>query len=185
MTERDKAWSLLEAHNREEMHLKHALAVEGALRHFAARAGEDVELWGLVGLLHDLDWEETPDRHGLEGARWLEEAGYAPEFVRAVQAHAWEMTGVHPETLLEKTLYTVDELTGFVTAVALVRPSRSLQDLEVSSVKKKWKDKAFARGVNREVIARGAEMLGEPLETLIAETIAALRPLEARIGLGA
>ena len=102
-----------------------------------------------------------------------------------MQAHGWDITGVEPQSLLEKTLYTVDELTGFLTAVALVRPSKSLQDLEVSSVKKKWKDKAFARGVNREVITRGAELLGEPLEGLIAETIQALRPLEAQIGLGA
>ena len=183
--DREKAWELLSAHNREEMHLRHALAVEGALRHFARRAGEDEDLWGIVGLLHDLDWEETPDRHCAQAAIWLEEAGYPPEFVRAMQAHGWDITGVEPQSLLEKTLYTVDELTGFLTAVALVRPSKSLQDLEVSSVKKKWKDKAFARGVNREVITRGAELLGEPLEGLIAETIQALRPLEAQIGLGA
>ena len=115
--DREKAWELLSAHNREEMHLRHALAVEGAMRHFARRAGEDEDLWGIVGLLHDLDWEETPDRHCAQAAIWLEEAGYPPEFVRAMQAHGWDITGVEPQSLLEKTLYTVDELT--------VRPTRS------------------------------------------------------------
>lgn len=114
----------------------------------------------------------------------LREKGYPDDFVHAVLAHGWEYSGIKPETLCEKYLYTIDELTGFITAVALVRPSKSLQDLELKSVKKKWKDKAFARGVNREVIEKGSELLNIPLETLIEQTITALRPVEKEIGLG-
>ena len=183
--DRGKAWALLEAHNREDMHLKHALAVEATMRHFAKLAGEDPDLWGLVGLLHDLDWEETPDEHGKKCMEWLAEAGYDEAFRRAVSSHAWEFTGTRPESPMEKTLYAVDELTGLLTAAALVRPSRSLADLEVRSVMKKWKDKAFARGVNRELIARGAELLGKPVDWLIQETLEALRPVERELGLGA
>ena len=114
----------------------------------------------------------------------LREKGYPEDFVHTVLAHGWEYSGIRPETLCEKFLYTIDELTGFITAVALVRPSRSLQDLETKSVRKKWKDKAFARGVNREVIEKGSELLDIPIETLIEQTILALRPVEKEIGLG-
>lgn len=183
--DRGKAWALLEDHNSEDMHLKHALAVEATMRHFATLAGEDPELWGLVGLLHDLDWEEAPDEHAKKSMDWLREAGYDEAFCRAVSAHAWEYTGTKPESLMEKTLYAVDELTGLLTAAALVRPSRSLADLEVRSVMKKWKDKAFARGVNREVISRGAELLEKPVDWLIQETLEAMRPIEKELGLGA
>jgi putative nucleotidyltransferase with HDIG domain len=185
MRNREEAWAFLRAHNKEEMHLRHALAVEAAMRHFARAFGEDEELWGLAGLLHDLDFEERPEEHPMAGARWLEEAGWPESIVRSTLAHGWEYSGVKPETLMEKTIYAVDELTGLVTAAALVRPSRSLADLEVKSVKKKWKDKAFARGVNREVIERGAELMGASLDDLIAGTIEALRPIEREIGLGA
>ncbi|MBC7077930.1 MAG: hydrolase, partial [Synergistales bacterium] len=148
--------------------------------------GEDEELWGIVGLLHDLDYEEFPtiEEHTRKAAVWLEEEGYPPEVIRAVQAHGWDINGVEPRSLMEKTIYALDELTGFVIAVALVRPSKSLNDLEVKSVKKKWKDKAFARGVDRAVIEKGAELLGEPLDTLIQEVIYALRPIEKELGLG-
>lgn len=183
-TDRNKAWELLQEHNKEDMHLKHALAVEAAMRHFAELAGEDPDLWGLVGLLHDIDWEEAPEEHAKKGPEWLKKAGYDEAFCRAVSSHAWEYTGTRPESLMEKTLYAVDELTGLLTAAALVRPSRSLADLEVRSVMKKWKDKAFARGVNREVIQRGAELLEKPLEWLIQETLEALRPVERELGLG-
>ncbi len=183
--DRNKAWALLSAHNREDMHLKHALAVEAAMRHFAVLEGEDPNLWGLVGLLHDLDWEEVPDEHAKKSMEWLKEAGYDETVCRAISAHAWEYTGTKPETPMEKTLYAIDELTGLLTAAALVRPSRSLADMEVRSVMKKWKDKAFARGVNREVISRGAELLGKPVDWLIQETLEALRPVEQELGLGA
>jgi putative nucleotidyltransferase with HDIG domain len=174
MMSRDEALALLEQYNKEQSHIKHALAVEAAMRYFAEKEGEDGDLWGITGLLHDIDWEltqETPEKHTHVGASILEEKGFPPEVVRA-------------QSLMEKYLYAVDELTGFITAVALVRPGKSLQDLTVKSVKKKWKDKAFARGVDREVIAKGAEILGRPLEELIGEVIEALKPIEKEIGLG-
>ena len=187
---RETALEFFLQHNRDEMHLRHARALEVTMRHFAPRFGGDVDLWGVVGLLHDLDWEETqhaPERHTADAVTWLRAEGYDEEIVRAVRAHAWGVLqeDVPPVTPMEKVLYTVDELTGFVTAVALVRPSRSFGDLETKSVLKKWKDKAFARGVNRELIARGAELLGKPVDWLIQETLEALRPVERELGLGA
>ena len=186
--ERDKALELLKRYNAEEGHIRHAVAVEAAMRHFARKLGEDEKLWGITGLLHDIDWEktqETPERHTHVGAQILEEEGYPPQVVRAVLSHGWGIcSDVKPESDMEKYLFAVDELTGFVTAVALVRPGKSLQDLKVKSVRKKWKDKAFARGVDRDVIQRGAELLGQPLEDLIEEVIEALKPVEKEIGLG-
>jgi len=182
---REEALGLLLEHNREQSHIKHALAVEAAMRHFAPLYGGDPDRWGVVGLLHDLDWEECPEDHGRACVAWLEAAGADQEMVRAVQAHAFELTGVEPLTSMERVLYAVDELTGFVIAAALVRPSRSLADLEVSSLKKKWKDKAFARGVDRSVIQRGADMLGMRLEDLMQQVLNALRPVEGELGLGA
>jgi len=186
MFTREESLEFLKEHNREDMHIRHAYAVETAMRWFARENGEDEDYWGLVGLLHDIDWEEFPsiETHPMKGGEMLREKGYPEDFVHAVLAHGWEYSGIRPETLCEKYLYTIDELTGFITAVALVRPSRSLQDLETKSVKKKWKDKAFARGVNREVIEKGSELLGIPIETLIEKTILALRPVEKEIGLG-
>lgn len=191
MKTREEALELFKSHNSDEGHLRHAFAVEAAMRHFAEREGEDADLWGQVGLLHDIDWEETGSMdagHPTVGADMLREAGYDEAFARAVASHGWDMAGgscPKPETKMEQVLYTVDELTGFVTAVALVRPSKSLSDLETKSVKKKWKDKAFARGVDRGVIERGSEMLGEGIDVLIGEVITALRPVEKEIGLGA
>ena len=186
MFTREESLEFLKEHNREEMHIKHAFAVEAAMKWFAKENGEDENFWGLVGLMHDIDWEEFPstETHPTKGGEMLREKGYPDDFVHAVLAHGWEYSGIKPETLCEKYLYTIDELTGFITAVALVRPSKSLQDLELKSVKKKWKDKAFARGVNREVIEKGSELLNIPLETLIEQTITALRPVEKEIGLG-
>lgn len=173
-------------HNKGDMYLRHALAVEAAMRGFAGDFGADPDYWGQVGLLHDIDWEtsQSAETHPMMGAGWLGERGYPEDFVRAVLAHGWEYSGVEPVSDLEKTLYAIDELTGFVTAVALVRPSRSLQDLEVKSVKKKWKDKAFARGVNRQVIEKGCELMDQPLDLLIEKTIEYLKPVESDIGLG-
>lgn len=183
---REQSMALFKEHNKEDMYLRHALAVEAAMRYFARLHGEDENFWGQVGLLHDIDWEktQTADRHPMEGGDILREAGYPEDFVRAVLAHGWEHSGVEPLSAMEKTLYAIDELTGFVTAVALVRPGKSLANLEVKSVKKKWKDKAFARGVNREVIERGCALMGEGLDRLIEQTIEALRPVEREIGLG-
>ncbi|MDR1510527.1 MAG: HDIG domain-containing protein [Synergistaceae bacterium] len=184
---RDESLAFFKEHNENEMYLRHALAVEAAMRHFARLYGEDEELWARAGLLHDIDWESTQSvegGHPVKGGEILEKAGYEDEIVRAELAHGWEFSGVKPVSRMEKTLYAVDELTGFVTAVALVRPGKSLSGLEVKSVRKKWKDKAFARGVNREVIEKGVALMGESLEWLIENTIESLRPVEREIGLG-
>jgi putative nucleotidyltransferase with HDIG domain len=184
---REESLEFFKEHNKEEMYMRHALAVESAMKHFARLYGEDEDLWGMVGLLHDIDWETTQSTdagHPVKGGEMLREKGYSDDLVRAVLAHGWEFSGVEPKSRMEKTLYAIDELTGFVTAVALVRPGKSLSDLETKSVKKKWKDKAFAKGVNRSVIERGAELMGEPLDFLIENTIAALAPIEREIGLG-
>lgn len=186
MFTRDESLAFFKEHNKEGTYLRHAYAVEAAMRGFAAEFGADADYWGQVGLLHDIDWEtsQSAETHPMMGGVWLREKGYPEDFVRAVLAHGWEYSGVEPLSDLEKTLYTIDELTGFVTAVALVRPGKSLTDLEVKSVRKKWKDKAFARGVDRRVIEKGCELIGQPLETLIEKTIAYLRPAEKEIGLG-
>ena len=185
---RENAMKLVREHNQEIQHIRHALAVEAAMRYFARVNGEDEETWGLAGLVHDVDWETTREdykQHTHVGAEWLKEEGYPDEIVRAVLAHGWGICSeVEPLTDMEKHLYAVDELTGFVTAVALVRPGKSLQDLELKSVKKKWKDKAFARGVDRNVIEKGTVILDTSLDILIDGVITALRPIEREIGLG-
>lgn len=185
---REAALTLFRQYNDDESHLKHALAVEGTMRHFAQKLNGDPELWGLVGLVHDIDWEKTmnePARHCHLAPDFLRQAGFDEVLIRAVQAHGFGIcTDVEPLTDMEKTLFTIDELTGLIVTAGLVRPSKSLADLELKSVKKKWKDKAFARGVDREIIQRGAEMMGLPLDEVIEETILALRPIEKEIGLG-
>ena len=185
---RSAAMELLRKHNRDEGHIRHALAVEATMRWFAREAGADEELWGMAGLLHDIDWEKmqaTPHLHTKEGAAWLRAEGYPEEIARAVEAHGWGLcSDVEPKSDMEKTLFTIDELTGMVITAALVRPSRSLADLEVKSVKKKWKDKAFARGVDRELILKGAGMMGMELDDLILGVIEAMRPVEKDLGLG-
>ena len=185
---RENALELLKKHNKDEGHIKHALAVEASMKFFAEKMGGDVDKWGMAGLLHDIDWEEmqeTPERHTIEGARWLSEEGYPEDIVRAVLAHGWGIcSDVKPESDMEKVLFTIDELTGLVMTAALVRPSRSVQDLEVKSVKKKWKDKAFAKGVDRELIVKGAEMIPMPLDTVIEWVILAMRRIESDLGLG-
>lgn len=185
---REDAMNLLREHNQEIQHIRHALAVEAAMRHFAKINGEDEDLWGLAGLIHDVDWETTREdytKHTHVGAGWLKDASYPDEIVRAVLAHGWGIcSDVEPLTLMEKHLYAVDELTGFVTAVALVRPGKSLNDLEIKSVKKKWKDKAFAKGVDRDVIQKGTTILDTSLDVLIDGVITALKPVEREIGLG-
>lgn len=186
---RDAALELLRKYNKDESHIKHALAVEATMGYFASRMGGDVDKWKLAGLLHDIDWEVTqdnPERHTHEGAKWLAEAGYPEEISRAVLAHGWSIVSdVKPESDMEKVLFTVDELTGLVITAALVRPSRSVMDLEVKSVKKKWKDKSFARGVDRDLIVKGAEMIPMALDQVIEWVIGALREVEEDIGLGA
>jgi len=187
MTERpgrDEAWALFCELNETESLRKHALAVEGVMRYLARQRGGDEDLWGMCGLLHDLDWEKFPEQHCHKAEQVLRERGFPEEVVRAVLSHGWMIcTDVEPRSDLERCLYAVDELTGLITAVALVRPSRSVLDMQPKSVKKKWKDRAFAAGVDRAIIERGAEMLGMDLDTLIAETLAGMREIAPRIGL--
>ena len=185
---REEAFALFKKYNKEDNHIKHALAVEGTMRHFARKMGGDEDLWGVVGILHDIDWEKTiddPTRHCSLAPELLREAGIGEEIVHAVQAHGWSIcTNVEPINDMEKTLFTIDELTGLIITAGLVRPSKSLSDLEVKSVKKKWKDKAFARGVDRSIIQKGADIMGWPLDEIIENTILALRPIEKDIGMG-
>jgi predicted hydrolase (HD superfamily) len=188
---RDDALALMHEYTPSDALRKHMYAVEAALRAYAAKYGEDQDTWGVVGLLHDFDYERFPndahsatEEHPSEGSRILAAKGYPEHLRRAILGHA-SYTGVPRDTLLARALFAVDELCGFLVACALVRPSRSLADLEVSSVKKKLKDKAFARGVNRDEVRQGAEELGVPLEDHITFVIQALRPVEATLGLGA
>ena len=187
---RDEALALMLEYTQSPSLRQHMLAVEAAMRAYAARAGEDADAWGIVGLLHDFDYERYPndahaatEEHPSWGVRLLAERGVPDAMCRAILGHA-SYTGVPRDTPLAKTLFAVDELCGFLVACALVRPSRSLGDLEVTSVKKKLKDKAFARGVNREEVRQGAEELGVPIDEHIAFVIQALRPIERTLGLG-
>ena len=181
---REKALELLKKYNQSEALINHAKAVEGVMRYMARKYGEDEEKWGVVGLVHDLDYEMFPDEHCTKVREILEENWWPDDYVRAVVSHGWGLcSDVKPESLLEKTLYAVDELTGLVTACALVRPSRSVMDMKAKSVKKKWKQPSFAAGVNREVIARGAEMLGIELDELFTDVIMGMRDVADEIGL--
>jgi putative nucleotidyltransferase with HDIG domain len=181
---RDEALKLLKEYNQEESLIRHALAVEAVMRHFATIFGEDVEKWGVIGLIHDLDYERYPEEHCIKVKEILLERGWPEEYIHAVQSHGWGICSeVEPVHRMEKVLYTIDELTGLITAAALVRPSKSLLDLKVKSVKKKWKDKAFAAGVNRDVIRDGAEKMEMELDEVINETIAGMREVAAEIGL--
>ena len=180
----DEALSLFKEFNQSESLLKHAYSVEGVMRYMARQAGEDEEKWGIVGLVHDLDYERFPDQHCKKSREILEERGWPEEYVRAVVSHGWGLVSdVEPQSNMEKTLYAVDELTGLITAAALVRPSKSVSDMEAKSVMKKWKDKSFAAGVNRPVIETGAEMLGVELRTLVADAIMGMREVANKIGL--
>ena len=181
---RAEALSLLKEFNGSDSLIRHALAVEAVMRHFARRRGADEELWGIVGLLHDLDYEKFPEQHCRKSEEILRERGWPAEVVRAVVSHGWGICSeVRPESDLEKVLYAVDELTGLVTTAALVRPSKSVLDMEAASVKKKWKDKRFAAGVDRSIIEKGAAMLGVELPELITETILGMRTVAEDIGL--
>ena len=181
---REEALTLLRQYNQSEALIHHALAVEAVMRYLARKQGADEEQWGIIGLIHDLDYEKFPEAHCSQTRIILEEQGWPEDYIRAVVSHGWGLcTDVEPETTLEKTLYTIDELTGLVAAAALVRPSKSVMDLEARSVKKKWKQKSFAAGVNREVIEKGARMIGKDLEELIQDVIMGMRQIADRIGL--
>ena len=181
---RADAWALLNTYNKSESLIRHALAVEGVMRHMARKYGEDEELWGLVGLIHDLDYEQFPDQHCRKTEEILKQNDWPEPVIRAVVSHGFGIcTDVEPLSKLEKVLFAVDELTGLVATTALVRPSKSVMDLKAKSVKKKWKDKRFAAGVDRSIIERGAAMLEVELAELISDTIAGMRDVADAIGL--
>ena len=182
--ERDKAIELFKKYNEEESLFKHALSVEAVMRYFARKNGEDEDEWGMVGFLHDMDYEMYPNEHCIKVKEILEKENLPESFIRAIQSHGFEIcVDIEPLSAMEKTLYAVVELAGFITACALVRPSKSVEDMEVKSVKKKLKNKNFAAKVDREVINKGAERLGMSLDELIKETITALIPVQEEIGL--
>jgi putative nucleotidyltransferase with HDIG domain len=184
MIDRQTAWCLLTEFTQSESLRRHALAVEAAMRAYARKFSADEELWGAVGLLHDFDYEKypSPQEHPYRGSEILKERGYSDEFRRAILSHA-DYTGVKRETALEKALFACDELAGFITAVALVKPGKSLAEVDPNSVRKKMKDKAFARSVCREDILAGARELGVELDQHIALVIEALKPIAAQLGL--
>ena len=181
---RQEALALLQQYNSNPSLLNHARAVEATMRYMARKQDEDEEKWGVIGLIHDLDYEQFPDQHCQKTEEILKANNWPEEYVRAVISHGWGIcSDLEPQSLLEKTLYTIDELTGFIVACALVRPSKSVSDLKVKSVKKKWKQPSFAAGVDREIIVRGAQMLDVELDEIIADVIAAMREVADEISL--
>ncbi|MBW1783426.1 MAG: HDIG domain-containing protein [Deltaproteobacteria bacterium] len=181
---RQEAYALLTKYNQSESLIKHALAVEGVMRYFARKRGEDEEKWGIIGLVHDLDYERFPEAHCHKSEEILRENDWPEEYIRAVISHGWGIcSDVEPQTELEKALYAIDELTGLVVTTALIRPSKSVLDVKTKSVKKKWKDKRFAAGVDRSIIEKGAQMLGMELTDLITDTIMGMREVADEIGL--
>ena len=182
---RELALSLLKEYNQEPFHLRHALTVEAVMGHFARELGygDEAEFWSTVGLLHDLDFERYPEEHCVKAREIMEARGLDPALIHAVVSHGWGMTGsdAQPEHEMEKVLFACDELTGLIGAAALMRPSKSVQDMELSSLKKKYKDKRFAAGCSREVIAQGAELLGWGLDDLLSRTLQAMKACESQI----
>lgn len=178
---RDEAWALLTEFNKDAFHLRHAVTVEGVMRWYAEKLGysDEVDLWGIVGLLHDLDFEMFPEQHCIKEQEIMRSRGVDERIVHATASHGWKLTvDIEPQHEMEKVLYAVDELTGLIGAVALMRPSKSVQDMELKSVKKKYKSPNFAAGCSREVIERGAELMGVSLDELISDTILAMRNCE-------
>lgn len=181
---REEAWELLTEYTKSPALQTHALAVEAAMSHFGRQNGEDEEVWGVAGLLHDLDYEQFPEEHCKKAEEIMRERGIDEVYIRAMSCHGYGIcTDTKPESQMEKILFTIDELTGLINAVCLMRPSKSVLDLEVKSVKKKFKDKRFAAGVNRDVIRQGCEMLGMELDEVIQETIVGMKEKAEEIGL--
>ena len=182
--DRASAFELFKKYNKTESLLKHALSVEGVMRYMAKKYGEEEEKWGSIGLIHDLDYEMYPEQHCTMTEKILRENNWPEEYIRAVLSHGWGLaTDIKPESLVEKTIYAIDELTGLVATSALVRPTKSVLDMEARSVKKKWNDKKFAAGVDRSVIEKGAGMLGVSLDELITDCIMGMREVAEEIGL--
>ncbi len=181
---REEALELLKEYNQSDGLVKHALAVEGVMRYMARKYDQDEEKWGIIGLVHDLDYERYPEQHCAKTKQILTQQGWPNDWIRAVMSHAWGMaTDVEPKSLIEKVLYAIDELTGLVVATALVRPSKSVLDMKVKSLKKKWKDKRFAAGVDRTVVEKGAGMLGVELAELFQDVIMGMREVAQAINL--
>jgi predicted hydrolase (HD superfamily) len=181
---REDAFALLKQYNKSDSLIRHGLAVEGVMRYFAEVRGGDVEKWGVIGLIHDLDYEQFPDQHCTKTEEILKKNDWPDEYIRAVVSHGWGIcSDVEPQTEMEKVLYAIDELTGLVATSALVRPSKSVLDIKAKSVKKKWKDKRFAAGVDRSIIEKGAEMLDIEISELITHTIMGMRKVAKEIGL--
>ncbi len=180
----DEALAILKEFNKTDSLLKHAYSVEGVMRYIARKRGEDEEKWAIVGLIHDLDYERYPSEHCKKTREILSERGWQEEYIQAAVSHGWGIcTDEEPITDMAKTLYAVDELTGLITAAALVRPSRSVADMEAKSVIKKWKDKSFAAGVDRSIIEKGVGLLGVELRDLVTDAIMGMREVKERIGL--
>lgn len=181
---REEAFQILTEYNQNAALITHAKTVEGVMRHFAGKFGGDIELWGVAGLLHDLDYEKWPEEHCKKCLELFERHGVDAEFARQLASHGYGIcSDIEPASDMAKVLFTIDELTGLITAAAIMRPSKSVMDLELSSVKKKYKTKGFAAGVDRSVIERGCAMLGMPLEDVITETILGMRAVAGEIGL--
>ena len=182
--DRETAWELLQRYVQDENLIKHAIAVEAVMTHFAEKFGEDIEKWKVIGLIHDLDYEKYPDEHCQKTREILEKEGWPEEYIRSIESHGWKIcTDVEPVETMEKVLYTIDELTGLIIATALMRPSHSIMDTTTKSVKKKWRQKGFAAGVKREVIEEGAELLGLDLGEIIEDTIKGMQNVAAELDL--
>ena len=180
--ERNKAWDLLRKYNKEPFHLRHALTVEGVMRYFAEQRGEDADFWGVAGLLHDIDFEMWPEEHCRRAPELLREGGADEAVVHAVCSHGWgECSDVEPTHEMEKLLFAADELTGLIWSASLMRPSKSVQDMELKSLKKKFKDKKFAAGCSQEIILKGAELCGLTIEELMQQTLDAMRATEDEV----
>ena len=179
---REAALELLKKYNQDPFHIQHAYTVEGVMRWYAEQMGEDVDFWGMVGLLHDIDFEQFPEEHCIKAPDLLRKGGVGEEMIHAICSHAYGMhVDVKPEHIMEKVLFATDELTGLIWAAALMRPSKSVQDMELKSLKKKYKSKGFAAGCSREVIEQGAEMLGWDLNDLLEKTMEAMRSCETSV----
>lgn len=181
---REEAFNLLKKYVDNDSQIKHALAVEATMVHFAELFGEEIDKWGVIGLIHDLDYDKYPEEHCKMTEQILNKENWPEDYIRAVLSHGWKIcTDIKPKERMEKVLYTIDELTGLIVATALMRPSKSIMDMKAKSVKKKWKQKSFAAGVNRDVIIEGAEMLGMELNDVITETILGMRKVAEKIDL--
>jgi len=181
---REEAYKILEKYNSNKNLIKHGIAVEGVMKHFAGINNEDVEYWGNVGLLHDVDYEKYPDEHCKKCVEILESENVKPDMIRSIQSHGYGLCAdIKPEKTMEKVLFTIDELTGLIVAVALMRPNKTIAEVDLESVKKKWNKTGFASGANREVIQKGADMLGWELDYVIEQTLAGMKKIAKEIGL--